>query len=168
MNSRRCQNKTGLTRVIIHFILMLLQQGREKSLRTREQCRPRGHPLLVNVLIKKYSLVQSWLFGVLPRDCLRSLVQVSYRQSTVWAITCVPAAATTSALWSSVHMGPLTSVAAGSRFPDGNKIRVVFNLFLSRSWPSVQNWEQVTNVSQRMIKIQGILKKKYLQRKLTE
>lgn len=40
----------------------------------------------------------------------------------------------------------MTSVEVKSYFPDKHRIHVAFNSFLSRTWPNIKNWEQVTNI----------------------
>lgn len=107
-------------------------------------------------------LLKSWLFGTLPKDCLQWSRAHFLPITTVWS-PLASSAAPHPLLCSTVHSGPGTSVEVRSCFPGRDKICVVFNLFLSRSWPSIQNWEQVTSVSQRMITILDILKKKWLQ-----
>lgn len=129
MNSRCCQNKTGLPSVVV-TILLPLRQGQEQPLRTREQCRPPS--MSVNnkgTYPKSCFLLKPWLLGTLPKDCLQS------SHAHFLPITVAPQPL----LCSSVHSGPGTSVEVRSRFPGRDKICVVFNLFLSRSRPSIQN-----------------------------
>lgn len=106
-------------------------------------------------------LLKSWLFGTLPKGCLQTSRAHSLPITVVWP-PLVSSEAPPPLLCRSVDSGPGTSVELRSSFPGRDKICVVFNLFfLSRSRPSIQNWEQVTSVSQRMVTIPGILKKKW-------
>lgn len=51
--------KQALPSVVIHFLLLPLQQGQEQPLRTREQCKPRACQLIMKGLILKFVFCSS-------------------------------------------------------------------------------------------------------------